>query len=305
MAKIKVGVIGVGVMGEHHARIYSTLKEAKLVGVFDPDLDRSGLIASKYGCVSFSALEALLKEVDAVSLASPTSLHYELALACLNKNVHLLAEKPLAASSIQAEEIVALAGKKKLVLAVGMIERFNPAFKKAQALVRHETILGMDFKRFSPFPARISDASVVFDMMLHDIDLCLALSKTTVASIKASGRKVKSDKLDECSAIFYFKDGLISKIEASRIKTDKKRSIVITAESALYEVDLLGKRLFKRDFNHLTEKQSIETQNEDQLTLELKDFLHAIGRDREPKVPGNEAVSAIKLAEEVERLSCL
>jgi len=305
MAKIKVGVIGVGVMGEHHARIYSTLKEAKLVGVFDPDMDRAGLIASKYGGRAFPSLDLLLKEVDAVTLASPTSLHYEIALSCLNNHVHLLAEKPLAATSAQAEEIVSLSSKKKCVLATGMIERFNPAFKKALSMVKHESILGMDFKRYSPFPSRISDASVVLDVMLHDIDLSLALSRTEVASVKASGRKIRTDKLDECSATFYFKDGLIAKLEASRVKSEKKRSAIITTENSIYEVDLLNKLLFKRDFNALTEKQSIEIAPENQLTLELKDFLHSIDRGRAPKVSGNEAVSSIKLVEEVERLSCL
>lgn len=304
MAKIKVGVIGVGSMGENHLRIYSTLKEANLVGFFEPNPERAGEIASKYNCRAFPDLESLLNEVSAASLVNPTSLHFETAKKCLEKKVRLLVEKPLTATAAEAEELAGLAEKNKLVLAAGMIERFNPAFKKLASLVRHEHLLGLELKRFSPFPARISDASVVLDMMFHDIDLALALSRTEVASLKASGKKVQSDKLDEATATLYFKDGLIARIEASRVRTEKKREIVVTAERAIYTADLLNKRLYKRDFDRLTEKEEIEVQPEDQLTLELKDFLHAVGLGRDPKVPGRDSIAPIALAQEVEKLSC-
>ncbi len=304
MAKVKVGVIGVGVMGNYHAKIYSTLKEANFVGVFDPDIDRANEAASNYNCRSFDKIENLLKEVEAVTIASPTSLHYCVALLCIKNHIHALIEKPMAQTSTEAEEIVSLAKNNKLIYSVGMIERFNPAYKKALSLAKHETILGLDFKRYSPLPSRITDASVVFDMMLHDIDLALTFSRTEVSSLKASGKKVKTEKLDEASATLFFKDGLVAKIEASRIKEEKRRAIIITTDKSIYEVDLLNKQLFKRDFDHLTDKITIELTAEDQLTAELKDFLHAINQKRAPKVPAYDGIKPIKIAEEVERLSC-
>ncbi len=304
MAKVKVGVIGVGSMGENHVRIYSTLKEAKLIGVFDNDLSRAKQIAEKYGTQSFDSIDTLLRGVEAVSVVTPTSTHFQVIEQCLNSSIHVLAEKPMAPTLAESEALVALAKKKKRVLGVGMIERFNPAFKKLQALVKHDLVLGMELKRFSPFPARISDASVVPDMMLHDIDLALALSRTEVDSMKASGRKVRTDRFDECSVTLYFKDGLIAKLEASRVKPDKLRMITVTTDKAIYEADLLNKKLSSRGFDNLPEKTVIEVGRDDQLSLELKDFLHAIDKGRAPKIPGEEALPAIKIVEEVERTAC-
>jgi predicted dehydrogenase len=304
MAKVKVGVAGVGVMGEHHVRIYSALKEASLIGLFDSSPDRAREISTKYQCQSFSSLDSLLSQVSALTLASPTSTHFDLATHCLNHKKHLLVEKPLAPTLSEAQELVNLAKAKKCILACGMIERFNPAFTKALSLVRHEKLLGLDFKRFSPFPERISDASVVMDMMLHDLDLALALAPAKLTSFKAHGNKLRSSRLDEASATLFFSDGLIAKIDASRVKESKQRTLAITTDKCLYEADLLNKRLFKRDFESLSIRQELEVKSEDQLTIELKDFLRAVAQGRLPRVPGSESISLIKLAEEVEKQAC-
>lgn len=305
MAKVKVGVAGVGVMGEHHTRIYSILDEAKLIGVYDFNPDRAREVAAKYGCDPYANLSDLLNQVSALTIASPTSTHYEVAINCLKAGKHLLVEKPLAGNHKDAAQIASEAKAYNCILASGMIERFNPAFQKAFSLVKNDKILGMEFKRYSPLPARITDASVVMDVMFHDIDLALALARIRHTDIKASGRKVKTDRLDEAQATIYFADGLIAKIEASRVKDEKKRHISITTDKAIYEVDLLAKRLYKREFETLTNRQEIEVKTEDQLTLELKDFLHAIDQGRSPRVPGESSLIPIEIAEEVERLACL
>jgi len=304
MAKIKVGVIGVGIMGAYHVKTYSTLKEAALVGVFDVNQSLSNDISLAYKCKSFPSLESILDNVDAFSVAVPTSAHYQICLTCLNRKKHLLIEKPLAASFSEGQEIVSLATAKKCVLAVGMIERFNPAFIKAFSLVKHEKILGLSFKRFSPFPSRIADASVVFDMMLHDLDLALCLSQNQVSSVKAQGQILRTDKLDEASAILYFKNGLIAKLDASRVKDEKLRLISITTDKYIYEVDLLNKKLYSRSFDSLSIRQQIEVKSDDQLSAELRNFLLAIDRSRPPLVSGSEALISLKLAEEVEKLAC-
>lgn len=304
MAKIKVGVIGVGVMGAYHIKAYSTLKEALLIGVFDSNQSLAGDRALSYNCKAFSSLESLLDNVDAVSVVVPTSLHFHICSLCINQKKHVLAEKPLASSYIEGQEIVSLAASKNCILAVGMIERFNPAFKKAFSLVKHETILGLNLKRFSPFPSRITDASVVFDMMLHDLDLAIALSQNGFVSFKSSGKIIRSDKLDEAAATLYFKNGLIAKLEASRVKNEKLRILSITTDKHIYEVDLLNKKVYSRDFESLSDRLEIAVNPEDQLTAELKNFLISISRSRAPLVSGSDALISLKLAEEIENSLC-
>ena len=305
MAKIKVGVIGVGSMGENHVRIYKSLsKDFSLIGVFEPNIERANEIAVKYGTTAFATLEELLPNIEALSLVSPTSLHAQIAKVCLGQKKHLLVEKPLAGTYKDAEEVVNIAEQNQCTLAVGMIERFNPAFAKALTLLKGEKILGATFKRFSPYPQRISDASVVFDMMLHDIDLAIALSSSPVSSVKASGKKVCSKLLDEAAATLYFQDGLIVKIEASRVKDDKKRHITVTTDKYLYEIDLLKKSLYRRSFDCLTDKEDIDVAQDDQLTSEFKDFYSAITKKREPKVSGRTSLLSLHIAEEVEKTKC-
>lgn len=300
MAKVRVGVVGAGVMGGFHVKIASQLKEAKLVGLFDPDEKRAQEIAAQYESVFFPTLDELLANVSAVIVACPTSLHHEIAKNAIEKGLHLLVEKPLTQDSPSSEELATLANKKGLVLAVGMIERFNPAFAKAQALVKHDKILGIDIKRFSPYPERISDASVVWDVMIHDLDLALLLGRTQLDSIKASGEKIKSEKLDEVDATLYFKDGMIAKISCSRAKNEKLRHLQITTDRAIYDVDMLGKKLYKRKFESLIEREEIGLSPADQISLEQRDFYLAIVNGRAPRCPGDQAVKAVKLAEEVE-----
>ena len=172
---LKIGVIGVGSMGKHHARILSTLPGAKLFAVSDINEQVAREVAARYGVEAYPNYQDLLPVVDAVSIVSPTATHYEVAIDCLNANKPILVEKPLAKTSEQAKKMVALAKEKNLVLAVGLIERFNPAYIELRKLIRKERIIGVNIKRFSPFPDRITDANVIQDMMIHDLDLLLSL----------------------------------------------------------------------------------------------------------------------------------
>lgn len=305
MSRVRVGVVGVGVMGDHHARIYSTLKDAKLVGVYDGDLVRGQEVAAKYGCPPFSDLESLCASVDALSVATPTSTHFPIALTLLRAGKHLLIEKPLTLDPAEAQELCQFASNRKLVVSVGMIERFNPAFIKAASMLKKETILGLTFNRYSPYPNRIFDASVVMDMMIHDIDLALALAGADLDSVKASGKAVKSPTLDEVVARLYFKDGLIAKLRACRLKESKERSILAITDRSVYEIDLLAKTVNLRSFASLSDRAPLEVRPADQLTLELKDFISAVKKGREPEVPCSSGLRSLKVAKEVERLACL
>ena len=295
MKKVKVGVIGVGTMGSHHARVLSKLPEAQLVGVMDQDLSRAEEVAQKHQTKPFSNALQLLKEVEAVVIASPTETHFEMGKLALEAGVKLLVEKPIALSLPEAEALVAAAKKKKIPLAVGHIERFNPAFEKLSALLSSEKILSIEAKRFSPYPERIKDMSAVLDMMLHDLDLTLSLCPLPLAKLDAFGEKIKSSRLDKAFARLKFKGGLQAEIEANRLYPEKVRIFSATCEGKTYETDLL-KRTLKVHLPEATKELVVE--NHDQLEAELKDFL----KKGAPRVSGEDGLEALKLALEIERL---
>lgn len=298
---LKYGVIGAGVMGKHHARILSQLSGVKLIGIAEPDPEQAKSLPDIYRPIVFKDYHELLAEADALSLVSPTSTHFEIGQGCLRAGKHLLIEKPLAQTSEEAKQLVALAQEKNLLLATGLIERFNPAFQELCKLLRKEKILGIDIKRFSPFPERISDANVIQDMMVHDLDLltCL-LPQDEIETLKAEGKKVKSDRLDTVTATFYFKSGIIAKVAADRVFSIKTRKIVVTVEKGLFEADLLNKRVYLRDFQHPL-PSVVYAKPLDQLTEELKDFVKAVKEGTRPRVSGEAGYRAIKLAEEIEK----
>lgn len=303
MAKVKVGVIGCGKMGSFHANILKGLKEAKLIGVFDTDPARAKELAEKLSVTAYESYEILLKDADAVVIATPTPFHKEIARDCIRAGKHILVEKPLADTSAKALEIAALAKDKNLRCCVGMIERFNPAFQKLLRLIKGQKIIGVEIKRLSPYPERIKE-SVVFDMMIHDIDLASRLDRTAVEDIRAYGKKKRSETLDEVFATLYFKDGMIAKIDASRLKDHKERKVTVTTEKAIYEADLLNKRLSVRPFDNLIQKEEAEVKQEDQLTMELRNFLVSIQKERDPETSLEQGALSLKTAEEVEKIAC-
>jgi virulence factor len=298
---LKIGVIGVGSMGQHHARVCATLSGASLVAVADTDPAKAKEMGYRYKAEVFKDYKQMLPLVEAVIIASPTATHFEFAAECLNAEKNILVEKPLTKTSAEAQRLAEMAKEKGLVVAVGHIERFNPAFEELSKLVRKEKILGINIHRLSPFPERISDANVIQDMMIHDLDLLLSLlPQDEIESLKAEGSTIKSHQLDKVSATIYFHSGIIAKLEADRIFGIKTRKITVTCERGLIEADLLNKRVYLRDLEHPIPSVH-HTKNVDQLTAELLDFLKAIKEGRPPKVSAEDGYKAIKLAEEVER----
>lgn len=305
--KLKVGVIGVGVMGDHHARIYSGLPGVRLYGITDIDEEKGSALAEKYKTKFFPDISLLLDKVDAVSLATPTSTHFELGMKVLERDKHILIEKPLAKTADEGEKLIEMAKEKNVVLAVGFIERFNPAFLALKRLLVKERPLIVDFKRFSPFPERISDASVVFDMMIHDIDLAFEISGSEVKEFKAEGRKERSKSLDRTFANIFFEGGLIVNIEATRINDKKVRTIHLNCEERNIHVDLLNKKVFTSSLPDINlpfapvQPKRVPVLLADQLTLELKDFVTSIKKRKKPEVTGEDGLRALKFALEVEK----
>lgn len=297
----KFGVIGVGNMGQHHARVISSLPGARLFGIADPDQEKAKQIGVQFGAEVFANYQDLFDQVDAIIIASPTATHFQIAKDCLEAGKNILIEKPICQNLVDAQTLVELSKSKNLVCAIGLIERFNPAFQELQKLVRKEKIIGIQANRFSPFPARITDANVIQDMMVHDLDLLLSLTPNEeIESIKARGEKVKTAKLDKVSATIYYKSGLISKVESDRVFGIKTRKITVVTDRSLIEADLLNKRVYVRDLQH--HLPSIHhTKNQDQLSAELTDFVKAIKKGGQPKVTAEDGYQVLKLSEEVEQ----
>jgi predicted dehydrogenase len=298
---LNVGVVGLGAMGRHHARILSTLSGVRLTAISDVDLDKAYVLGDKYSNLFFDDYQKIASVVDAVSIVTPTSTHLEIGSFFLNSGKHVLIEKPLAGDSEDAKKLVDLAKFKNLILAVGHIERFNPAFQELRKLIRKEKIIGLTAQRFSPFPERITDANVLQDMMIHDLDLLTnLLPKEEIESIKAEGKKIKTKNLDKVSTTIFFENGVVAKIEADRVFGIKMRKITVTTERGLYEADLLNKQVYVRDLvTHVPSAHA--TKKVDQLTAELHDFIKAIKNNSAPKVSGEDGFKAIQLVEEVEK----
>jgi predicted dehydrogenase len=296
---LKLGVIGAGVMGQNHIRIAAALSGIKLIGCFDPDSSRAEEASFRFETKSFLSLEDLLSEAEAVCVASPTSTHFPITKMALESGKHALIEKPFTADPFQAEALSRIAYEKGLVLSVGMIERFNPAFIKLLRLLKGEKIHGLDFKRFSPFPERVTDTNVVFDMMIHDLFLLLCLEAEEIDSIKADGKIIQSTALDEVNAVIAFKNGVIARLSSHRVFGSKTRNISATTDKHLIDCDLLNKRIYIRDFSSPS-PSTLPIKPRDQLSAELENFLLAI-RGKEPLlVSPADVIKSLKLAREVE-----
>lgn len=186
---LKIGVIGVGNMGQHHTRVLSLLKDVELVGIADVNVERGLDIASKYRVHFYENYLELLPHVEAVCIAAPTRLHHQVGLECLSRGVHVLIEKPIAASIAEAESLVNTAAASNCILQVGHIERFNPAFQELSKVLKTENLLALEAHRMSPYSQRANDVSVVLDLMIHDLDLLLELAASPVTKLSATGSR--------------------------------------------------------------------------------------------------------------------
>jgi virulence factor len=299
---LKIGVIGVGSMGQNHARVLASyVKGVQLVAIADANETLAQEVAGKYAVESLLDSHAILPLVEAVIIATPTSTHFSVGKECLEAGKHVLIEKPLAPAPAEALALAELAKSKGLVLAVGLIERFNPAFTELRKLIRKEKIIGINIKRTSPLPARITDANVVQDMMIHDLDLLnVLLAHDEIETLTAEGKKVKTKNLDFVSATVHFTSGVVARVVADRVAADKIRKISVTTEDRMVEADLLNKQVYVRDLKHAAPSVH-HVKNCDQLTEELEDFVLAIKNHTSPEVDAFAGYRATKLAEEVEK----
>ncbi len=315
---LKMGVIGVGNMGQHHARILSLLKDIELVGVSDTNLARGIEIASQYHTHFYENYQELLPYVDAVCIAVPTKIHHQVGVNCLKAGVHILIEKPIAASIAEAESLVNLAAETGCILQVGHIERFNPAFRELSQVIQTENILALEARRLSPYSNRASDVSVVLDLMIHDIDLLLELSASPVVKLTASGSTSSdSGNLDYVTANLGFANGVVATLIASKVTHRKIRCLAAHCKNSLIETDFLKNEilihrhqqtnlqleqkpmLYKQD--GITEK--VYTSNVEPIYAEIEHFVNCIRGGERPSVGGEQALKALRLASLIEQMA--
>jgi predicted dehydrogenase len=315
MNPVRVGVIGIGNMGWHHARVLSLIKDAELVGVADPDPTRGRLATEQFGCSWFADYAQLLQQVDAVCIAVPTLLHHRVGLACLQAGRHVLIEKPIAASQEEAEALIRAADQAGVLLQVGHIERFNPAFRELLKVVAGEQVVVLEARRHSPNPDRANDVSVVLDLMIHDIDLVLELAGAPVVRLAAAGGRSAEGPIDYVNATLAFANGVVASLTASKMAHRKIRSLSAHCRSALVETDFLNRSLqihrrtqlsFSADHGELLYRndgfiEEVSTSPVDPLVAELEHFLQCVRGLEQPAVDGPQASRALLLADLIEQ----
>jgi UDP-N-acetylglucosamine 3-dehydrogenase len=312
MGTLRAAVVGAGNMGRHHIRILGAMPDVDLVAVVDPDGDRALPHAAAAGTTVVASLEQL-PPVDIAVIATPTDTHLELAGELMHRGTHVLVEKPLAGDPEDAAKLVEIAAANGVVLAVGHVERFNAAVNLVAKLVTEP--LMVSFERLSPYTPRIKD-SIVFDLMVHDLDLACWLAGGYPVSIAAAGHTVFSDTFDVCSAVLGFENGCVVTLQSSRVTQDKVRRICVSerdrfivADSVRQDVSL--KREVEVEFSdeggsgayrqaNVVEVPYLDRSGEP-LARELRDFVDAVREGRQPLVSGESGLMAVKLAYEVER----
>ncbi len=300
MKKIRVGVIGVGRLGREHARLYASMKKSVLAGVVDTLRERAGEIARKCRTESFTSYSSLFGKVDAVSIAVPTDLHYKIAKDFLERDVHVLLEKPIAQTLSQAKKLILLSERKKVILQVGHIERFNSALRKLERQVKNPRFI--ECHRLSPYQPRGTEVGVVLDLMIHDIDIILSLVKSPIRRIEAVGVKVLSPYEDIASARITFTNGAVANVTSSRISQEKMRKFRIFEEDAYISLDFLNQSvsIYRRTPGGIV-KESPRIEKVEPLKSELEHFVDCILQKQKPLVSGELAKEALRVALQISR----
>ncbi len=299
---IKCGVIGIGHMGKHHARILSELPECKLIGVCDIDRDKGQKIANKYNCSYFSDIKELLSKTEAVIISTPTNTHREISIEALNHGNHVLVEKPISLDLKEADEIISVASNNNRSLQVGHIERFNPAILASEEIIHNP--LFIEAHRLSPFYGRGADVSVVLDLMVHDLDIILKSVNSQVKHISAGGVPVLTNSIDIANARLEFENGAIANITASRISLMKLRKIRFWQKYSYVSVDTLNRKVaaFYRELNNgqpEIREEEVNVSTEEPLRLQAKSFINACLGKKDVDTSPEEAREALALAHKI------
>lgn len=307
---LRVGVIGTGSLGYHHARILRDLNGVVFKGFFEASAERAGTVARELGIRAYPSIDALLADVDAVSIVVPTSKHHAVAMQALNAGKHLLIEKPITVTLAEADELLALAEQKGLMVQIGHIERFNRAIRAALPYV--DTPLFIDSDRLAPFNPRGSDVAVVLDLMIHDIDLVLTLTGAKVREVSAAGLPVLTPSIDIADARITFENGAVATITSSRVSKDRMRKLRIFQKNGylsldlasgtgeMYrlraDVDLVALAKSAQPLEAFVERVMIDAPEGEPLRLELESFVAALRGEAPIAVTGRAGRDALAVA---------
>jgi len=297
--KIKMGVVGVGYLGEHHARIYSSMDHVDLVGVADIDTGRADHIAAQYKTRPFHDYKELFGKVSAVSIAVPTVLHYPVALDFIRQNTDVLIEKPVTTTVEEAESLIREAAKRNVLIQVGHIERFNTAFRTMCTYLHHPRFI--EAHRIGPYVGRGIDVDVILDLMIHDIDIILAIVKSELVDLRAIGVPVLTNHIDIANVRLEFANGCIANLTASRVSREKMRKIRIFQADTYISLDYgkQGMAIFRRIMENGLPKivsEEISLEREEPLQVELTSFIAAVKNRTQPLVTGLDGIEALKIA---------
>jgi predicted dehydrogenase len=311
---VRVGVVGVGRMGQRHCRVLANMRKTQLAGVYDQSFDIGTRIAKQFETTFYPNMEQLLDYVDAVVLASPTPTHFEQAMKCLERGAHILIEKPITETLEQAEKLVKFAETKKLIVLVGHIERFNPAYMELKNVLEEMRPMAITMNRLSAFQGSNKDVDVVLDLMIHDTNLVLDMVGAYPEKINALGLTAYSGTIDHAVAQLYFSEGPILSMTASRVTEEKVRTIDVTCQEAYIECDLMGKTILahrstigeyinaqKRGVKYRQESiiERINVPTFEPLFLELQHFTECVLENKTTFVTAQDGYRALKLAVQI------
>jgi UDP-N-acetylglucosamine 3-dehydrogenase len=297
---LRVGVVGVGVMGSNHARVFADLAGVKLVGVADPDRKQCDFVAGALGCSGHADVESLLAEgVDAVTIAAPTHVHRELALTCIGHGVHVMVEKPIAPSVEDGRTIIAAARRAGRTLMVGHVERCNPAVETIKDAIRGEDILSIAITRVGPFPPRMSNVGVVIDLAVHDIDLIRWFTDSEIVEVQPLLKSAVAEREDIALLQFRTASGVLAHINTNWLTPFKARSVTVATRNKYIMGDLLTRQVtecfgFQQDGSYSMRHLSVGYA--EPLRAELQAFVGAVRSGEEPPVTGEEGVAGLEIA---------
>jgi len=301
--KVKVGVIGVGHLGEYHVQKYLAMPTVELVGVVDTNSDRENEISGRYNVNAYGGHREILDMVDAVSLAVPTEIHFDVARDILSKGIHLLIEKPITYKIEDADCLLELARKNNVVLQVGLVERFNPAIVKMESMLNRPVFL--ESHRMNVFTSRGIDVDVVLDLMIHDLDIFLHVVPSEVKELHAVGMSVITEKTDIANVRMIFENGMVANLTASRVADKALRKIRVFQPDAYLSVNCSKRELSvirldgevndSNDFPQVT-SDKMTFPNKDPLADEISAFINAVINGSEPIVSGQDGRNALKTA---------
>lgn len=302
---VRVGVIGVGYLGKHHARIYSEIEDAELTAVVDIVKERADVSAEQCGCKAYYNYKDILNEVDALSIVTPTPTHYDIALDCIKAGKDILIEKPMTENIEEADKLVYEIQKTDCILQIGHLERYNPAVMAASEIINKP--LFIESERLSPFlgkGGRGTDVDVTLDLMIHDIDIILSLIRLPVKEIRAVGADVLTGKLDVAKAWLHFDNECTALATVSRLSPEKQRRLKIFQKDAYILIDYMNsevKHFFRNEEGTISSKM-IKPENKEPLKEELKDFIRCVKTRERPEVSGIEGRNALKVVLEISKV---